>query len=198
MKVLVATNNTGKLQEIREILDGTGIEVISLSDVDSTGEPVEDADTFEENAIKKATFYARQTNLPTIADDSGLCVDALNGAPGIHSARFSGTDANDDKNNALLLNKMRQVPDAERTAHFACSMVCVWPDGNILTSSGRCDGVILREKKGNEGFGYDPLFFVPDLEKTFAQLEPKQKNSISHRGRALRKLAAQLPAFLSS
>ena len=198
MKVLIATNNPGKLREIREILASTEIQVISLSEIGASGEPIEDADTFEGNALIKATYFAKETGLPTIADDSGLCFAAHDGAPGVQSARFAGLEGSDKKNNSLLLEKLKDVPDENRTAHFACAMVCVRADGKTLSTSGQCEGVILRKLRGENGFGYDPLFYVPDLEMTFAQLPAEQKHAISHRGKALRAMAEKLPEFLSS
>lgn len=197
MRVLVATRNQGKLREIREILANSQIDVISLDDVQTIGDPVEDADSFIGNALKKAHYFAKQTALPTIADDSGLCVDVLNGAPGVLSARFAGQGTTDKKNNALLLKKLNEIPDEKRGAHFECAMVCVRPDGENLIATGRVYGRILHENRGENGFGYDPLFIVPDKKLTFAQLPPDQKHAISHRGQALRSLAEKLPAFLA-
>jgi len=196
VKILIATNNKGKLREIREILSTSQIEAVSLSQADVSGDPIEDADTFLGNAIIKARYFAKLTGMPAIADDSGLCVDALNGAPGVKSARFAGENATDKANNALMLKKLETVDDALRTAHFECVMVCVGPDDKLISAQGKSEGVILRAPRGENGFGYDPLFLVPKLGKTFAELEPTVKHSISHRGRALKKLAARLVDFL--
>jgi XTP/dITP diphosphohydrolase len=196
MKLVVATNNQGKLREIREILAGTGIEPVSLTEAGVSGDVDEDQDTFEGNAKKKAAHFAELTGMPTIGDDSGLCVDALDGAPGVYSARFSGEGATDAKNNLLLREKLLDVPDEKRTAHFACAMACVKPGGESIVAMGASEGVILRESRGDNGFGYDPLFYVPNLDKTFAELTGAEKHSISHRGRALRALVEKLPEFL--
>lgn len=196
MKLLVATNNAGKLREISQILRPSGIEVVSLEQAGVRGDPVEDGATFEKNALIKAHFFAEKSDLPTVADDSGLCVNALGGAPGIFSARYSGPDATDASNNALLLEKMHDIPDQDRTAHFFCAMVCVRPDGKSLLATGKSEGLLLREPRGNNGFGYDPLFFVPEYDQTFAQLPPEKKHAISHRGRALANLVRALPGFL--
>lgn len=185
MKVLIATNNKGKLREIREILSGSGIVAVSLSEAGAFGEPVEDADTFLENALIKARYFVEKTGMPTIADDSGLCVDTLGGEPGVHSARYAGENATDSDNNALLLSRLQNVPNDERTAHFSCVMVCVRPDGEYIHAEGQSPGVILHEPKGHNGFGYDPLFFVPDKGMTFAELPSVEKHAISHRGNAL-------------
>ena len=198
MKVLIATNNPGKLREIREILAATTIEPVSLREAGAAGDPVEDATTFEGNALIKARAFALQTGLATIADDSGLCVDALDGAPGVLSARFSGPDATDSKNNALLLKKLADVPEDARSAHFACAMVCAKPDGTYIAAHGTCEGRILFENLGENGFGYDPLFYVPALGQTFAEIPAEIKHAISHRGRALRKLVEMLPEFLDA
>lgn len=196
MKILIATNNKGKLREIRQILSSTQIEAISLKEAGIQGEPVEDAGTFNENAIIKAKYFAQITNLPAIADDSGLCVDALDGAPGVRSARYAGEQAQDKDNNALLLKNLDPFSNDERGAHFHCSMVCVKPDGKFLVAEGKAVGQILREPRGFNGFGYDPLFYVPEEGLTFAELPSERKHAISHRGQALKALVAGLSDFL--
>jgi XTP/dITP diphosphohydrolase len=196
MKLLIATNNKGKMREIRQILAGLNMTAVSLAEAGVSGDPVEDADTFEGNAIKKAQYFANATSLPTIADDSGLCVDALDGAPGVYSARYAGPDATDADNIKLMLKNLANVPDEKRTAHFACAMVCVRADGKVLATQGRANGTILRKPRGENGFGYDPIFYVEKFDKTFAQLPAETKHSISHRGKALRKLVEGLAGFL--
>lgn len=195
MNLLIATGNAGKLRELRELLAPLGHEVVGLRDVKTHGEPVEDADTFAGNAEIKARFYQTQTGLVTIADDSGLCVDALDGRPGVHSARFSGPDASDAENNVELLRVMKGVTD--RSARFVCVATCVRADGRPLATRGECEGVILDVLRGEGGFGYDPLFYVSEHDATFAQLPAEIKNQISHRGRAIRALVARLPEFLA-
>lgn len=196
-RILVATNNPGKLTEIRQILQNR-FEIVSLKHENVHGEPQEDGKTFGDNAEQKARYFSKQSGLPTLADDSGLCVDALDGAPGIHSARFAGMPANDKANNAKLLELLKNVPDTQRTAHFVCVMACVLIDGRVIFSEGRCDGLILHKPRGISGFGYDPLFFVPEEQMTFAELPPDRKNAISHRGKALRGLAEKLITLLFS
>jgi XTP/dITP diphosphohydrolase len=195
MKLLVATGNQGKLRELREMLTDLNAEVIGLSDVQVAGEPTEDGDTFEANAVKKARYYAERTGLVTIADDSGLSVDALDGRPGVLSARFSGPDATDAENNLRLLSDMAGVTN--RRARFVCAAVCLKPDGKYIVTRGECEGEVLTATRGAGGFGYDPLFFVEEHAATFAELPPETKNRISHRGRALAELKTALPDFLS-
>ena len=197
MKILVATGNMGKLREIKQILTGTPYEAVSLKDLEITDTVEEDADSFSGNALKKASFCCQLTGLVTIADDSGLCVDALDGAPGVYSARYSGEGATDATNNALLLANIDAVPDEKRTAHFSCAMACVRPDGKQIVKEGQAQGVILRAPRGENGFGYDPLFYVPEFNQTFAELPADTKNRISHRGKALKALAEVLKDFLA-
>ncbi len=184
-KLLIATSNPGKLREVRAMLEGFGVEVMSLIDIDAIEEPVEDGDTFDANAHKKASHYAAVSGLVSLADDSGLEVDALGGAPGVHSARYSGNCATDESNNAKLIRELATIPQANRTARFRCAMALATPAGVIATSSGKIEGVIIDEPRGQNGFGYDPHFFIPDQKKTAAQLPPEQKNRISHRAQAL-------------
>ncbi|OHB60329.1 MAG: non-canonical purine NTP pyrophosphatase, RdgB/HAM1 family [Planctomycetes bacterium GWF2_42_9] len=189
MKILVATTNQGKLKELSEMLD-SDIEFKSLADFPDVKEVEEDGKTFAENARKKALGYASQTGLWTLADDSGLMVDALEGAPGVHSARFSGSkDKNrgllDHKNMAKLLGLLEGVPDEKRTARFVCNLCLASPEKVLIETSGTLEGVIIREEQGANGFGYDPIFYVPSKKKTVAQLESNEKNEISHRGQAI-------------
>ncbi len=192
--LVIATRNLGKLEEIRQIL-GSDVLLHSLADYLNAPEVVEDGDTFEANAVKKAVTIAAHTEHITLADDSGLEVDALNGAPGIYSARFSGEDATDSRNNEKLLNELKAVSQESRTARFRCVIALATPGGSIQTANGVLEGTILNAPRGDHGFGYDPLFLVPNLGFTLAELPPEKKNPISHRGRALQ---AALPFILST
>lgn len=194
-RVVAATNNAKKLEEMNRILTGLGWEVVSLRSCGSFPEPVEDADSFEGNARIKARAAHRNTGLPAIADDSGLCVDWLQGAPGIYSARYGGLDS-DPERCRLLLGNMRGATN--RAAHFHTAIVCAFPNGDTLTAEGDCHGTIAFAPMGDGGFGYDPIFFVPSLRKTFAQLTAEEKNAISHRGNALRSFAAELKTYLEN
>ncbi len=194
MKLVLATQNPKKLQEMNEILSSLGVEVLSEADLGAKVEVEETGETFEENARLKATAVMKATGLGAIADDSGLCVDALNGAPGVYSARYGGEGLDDRGRCTLLLNALRG--QTNRAAHFHTSIVCVFPDGEELTAQGECAGTIAFVPMGEGGFGYDPLFFVPELRKTFAQLTAEEKAAVSHRGRALRSFAAALDDYL--
>lgn len=184
MKFVLASNNKKKISELRAILSSLlpDCEVLSLGDIGYTGDIEETGDTFEENSKIKASVPASLGYIG-IADDSGLCVDALDGAPGVHSARYSG--GGDAENIKKLLSELEDVPDEKRGAKFVCVMTAVFPDGKTVSARGEARGVILREKKGEDGFGYDPVFYSTDLEKTFAEALPDEKNRVSHRGRAL-------------
>ena len=190
MQFVLASRNRKKIDELAAILGGLGIEVVPLPE--SAPEPEENGATFEENACIKAKSAAKHTGLPAIADDSGLCVDALGGAPGIYSARYcAGTDAD---RNALLLQNMANK-DA-RACRFVCAVACVMSGGERFTVRGECEGELLRESRGEGGFGYDPLFFVPEYGCTFGELPQEVKNKISHRARALRALGEALESRL--
>ena len=190
MKIVVASNNKKKRAEIQAILGALGIELVSPEQTISV-EVVEDADSFAGNAKKKADAFAKANGTPALADDSGLCVDVLNGAPGIYSARFAGENATDADNNIKLLADLNGTE--ERSAHFVCALHLAFPDSSSpLTAEGSVDGSILRELSGNTGFGYDPLFYFPELGKAFADSTPEEKASVSHRGRALRAMAERL------
>jgi XTP/dITP diphosphohydrolase len=191
-KLLLATTNAGKIAELGRLLSGRGIEVLGLGDIDCANQepPEENGNSYCENALIKATCWQARSGLPTLADDSGLAVDWLGGAPGIYSSRFAGENATDQLNNELLLKKLEGVESADRTAAFHCCLALCGPVGQPLTFSGRADGIILSQPAGEGGFGYDPLFYYPPLKKSFAQLAPAEKNSVSHRARALQ-------AFLS-
>ena len=192
MKLIIASNNAHKLQEIRAILGDYFGEIYSLREAGIEHETVEDGKSFSENALKKAREIAEIAGCCALADDSGLCVDALDGAPGIYSARFAGEHGNDRENNKLLLEKLRDVPDEERGAYFCCAIALVWPDGRELTTEGRIYGVIGHEERGSNGFGYDPLFYLPERGCTTAELRPEEKNAISHRANALHALVDRL------
>lgn len=193
-KFVLATHNPKKLEELRDILSGLGVEVVSPAGVGVDIEVEETGTTFAENAMLKAQAISAAAKLPAIADDSGLCVDALNGGPGVYSARYGGEDLDDRARCMLLLNNMRG--QTTRAAHFACAIACVFPDGETLTAEGRCDGAISFAPIGTGGFGYDPVFLVPDKGKTFGQLTPEEKHAISHRGKALKEFAEKLATKL--
>ena len=195
-KVVIATNNAHKLEEISRMLEPLGWEFVSLGACGDFPEPVEDADTFEGNARIKARAARENTGLPALADDSGLVVDALDGAPGVYSSRFAGEDATDADNNAKLLELMAGVADEKRTARFVCTLVFVDDDGSETVASGTCEGAIGYEQRGSNGFGYDPLFISDDCGGlTTAEVSAERKDAISHRGRALRKLVEMLRAL---
>ena len=208
MTVCAATNNPGKLRELRRILERMGHKVKSLKELGIDLDPAETGETFAENAALKAAAFCAATDLPTAADDSGLCVEALGGAPGVYSARYAGHHGDDDANNQKLLAEMRAVPAGKRAARFVSAVCFRLPDGRQLTVTGECPGHIAFGLTGHNGFGYDPLF-VPDAvgvpgggtvpntkRRSYAELADDEKDAISHRGRALEKLAAQLPDFL--
>lgn len=190
MKLILASNNAHKLVEIRAILGGEFDEILSMREAGIVHETVEDGSSFLENAEKKAREIMEISGCCALADDSGLCVDALGGAPGIFSARYAGEHGDDKANNRKLLRELEGVED--RRAHFACAMVLVRPDGSVIRAEGRMDGVIAFEEAGENGFGYDPLFYLPERGCTNAQLTPEEKNAISHRANALHALLQKL------
>lgn len=199
-KILVATTNPGKMKELSAMLDGD-VQWLTLADFPNIEEVIEDGATFAENSAKKALGYAQATGLWTIADDSGLVIDALGGEPGVRSARYSGeNDRNrgllDHKNMEKVLTKLTDVPDEKRTCRFVCSLCLAAPDGVIAQVEGTVEGIIARAEHGTNGFGYDPIFYLPQLCKTIAELDDKQKNSLSHRGNAIRKLKPILEELL--
>jgi len=201
-KILVATTNPGKLAEIRQML-GDDVQWVGLSDFKGIGEIKEDGVTFAENAHKKALGYAKATGLWTIADDSGLVIDALGGQPGVKSARFSGAKDKDrtlldHKNMAKALKLLEGVPKEKRTAKFVCCLCLASPEKVLIETEGKLEGFITEKEMGENGFGYDPIFFVPSVNKTVAQLSTEGKNAISHRGNALRKLKPLLAELLKS
>lgn len=193
MKIVLASNNKGKLRELGELLADHDIELVPQGELDIP-EAVEDGLSFVENAILKARHACALSGLPAIADDSGLEVDALRGAPGIHSARYAGTHGDDAANNRKLLEALREVPDEDRTARFQCVMVFMRhaKDPTPMVCQGSWEGRILHEPRGEDGFGYDPLFWVPDENATAAELPAGVKNALSHRGKALRELMRRL------
>ena len=194
MKMVLASKNQKKMKEMNEILSGMGVEVCLQSDVGIDIDVEETGTTFEENSLLKAKTVMEASGLPAIADDSGLCVDALNGAPGVYSARYGGEGLDDTGRYKLLLANMPR--GAARTAKFVSVITCCFPGGEVLTARGECPGTIAFAPMGEGGFGYDPVFFLPKLKKTFAQLAPEEKNAVSHRGRALEAFQAKLEEYL--
>ena len=191
MKIIIATHNKHKLQEMSRILSPMGYEVVTDRDLGiELTDAEENGETFLDNARIKAESGCKESGLPCIADDSGLCVDALGGAPGVFSARYNGVHGDDDGNNRKLLSELEGVPTEKRTAHFACAICVSFPDGSEVTATGKCEGYIGYEKKGTNGFGYDPLFMVGD--RSLAQMTAEEKDAISHRGNALKALKEKL------
>ncbi|MFZ5632611.1 MAG: XTP/dITP diphosphatase [Bacillota bacterium] len=197
MRIVVATRNRGKLEELVSMLGPLGVEVKYLDDYPHVPEVIEDGETFAENAVKKARAVAQATGEVALADDSGLEVDYLGGAPGVYSARFAGEEKDDRANNEKLLRLLEGVPGEKRGAGFRCVVALALPEGQVFTAEGICRGIIGDRPEGEGGFGYDPLFIVPELGKTFAQLDMAAKNSISHRGKAFA-LAREIIAGLIS
>lgn len=199
IKLLVATTNPGKFAEVKDFLRQLPLEVLSLSDLATSPKIIEDGATFEENALKKARSLAEYSGYLTLADDSGLEVDALNGAPGIYSARYCGEEGNDKKNNEKLMHELREIPEEKRTGRFVCALALCAPKSHGMkewTVRDSCEGRISFELKGENGFGYDPLFFYPSLGKTFGEIDRAIKATVSHRGKALKKLAEMLPSLV--
>jgi XTP/dITP diphosphohydrolase len=194
--VIVATRNKGKVREIREALKGLGLRIYSLSDFRDVPEVEEDGKSFTENALKKARFYSKVFGKLTMADDSGLEVDGLKGMPGIYSARYSGEGASSQKNNEKLLQEMEGISLSKRGARFKCIIAMVSPEGREAMAEGACKGRIGFREKGKKGFGYDPLFILPKYGKTMAELSLEEKNKMSHRGKALRKIRKIIKTFM--
>lgn len=193
IKIVAATDNKHKIKEIEAVTSGFGMKIITKDEAGAGGLDVEETGkSFEENSKLKANAISSATGLAAIADDSGLEVDALDGAPGIYSARFSGENATDDENNRKLLELLADLPDGERTARFVCVITLVFTDGRSIIARGECNGKILRELRGENGFGYDPLFMPDGFDRSFAQLSSEEKNLISHRAVALKKLQEHL------
>lgn len=195
-QIVLATNNHHKLQEFRALCEPLGIAILSLADIDLVVEVDETGETFAENAILKAETIARLVNLPVFADDSGLVVDALNGAPGVHSARYAGVHGDDAANNAKLLRELVATPPMARTARFVCVIAYAQPGQATQTFSGHCDGHIALNTGGETGFGYDPLFIPTGMKQTFAQMSGEEKNKISHRAHAFVRLHAYLASHV--
>lgn len=191
-KLLLATNNKGKVKEYRSLLKGIPYDIVTLAEVGINTVVEETGATFDENAILKATSMASVSSLLTLADDSGLEVDALGGEPGAHSRRYAGEHATDADRIAFLLNKLKDAPYPQRTAQFRCVIAIAEPNGKVEICSGICRGVITEEPRGSHGFGYDPVFLIPELGKTMAELKPEEKNLISHRAQAAIKARALL------
>jgi XTP/dITP diphosphohydrolase len=188
-KILIATTNQGKMKEIRNLVKGLPAVFLSLSEVPDVPEIFEDGTTFEENALKKARAISQSTGMVTLADDSGLCVDALDGRPGVLSARYAGENASDEEKYLRILEEMQNIPDSERSARFECALALVIPDGEEVIFRGVCEGRITRAPRGSSGFGYDPIFYFEEAGCTFAEMDRESKNQVSHRGRALREFA---------
>lgn len=193
-KFVLATHNPGKLAEMKAILSGLGVEAVSPAEAGVEADVEETGTTFAENAMLKAKAVCAAAGLPAIADDSGLCVDALNGGPGVYSARYGGEGLDDRGRRMLLLRSMRG--QTTRAAHFTCAVACAFPNGDTLTAEGRCDGAIAFAPLGEGGFGYDPVFLIPEKGKTFGQIGPEEKSAISHRGKALAAFAEKLGTYL--
>lgn len=191
-KLLVASANQGKIREIKNFLGnlkGINLEIVGLDEFPELPEVEEDGDSFKANALKKARVRAEQTGLLTLADDSGLSVESLGGEPGIYSARYAGEDATDEENNQKLMEKLKDLPEEKRKAHFICVMALVDPEnGEEIVVEGRCEGIIQLQARGENGFGYDPIFYLPEYQKTMAELPLEFKNQISHRAAALEKM----------
>lgn len=192
MRFIIATGNKDKVKEINEILKDTEFEAISMKEAGFNPEIIEDGKTFEENALIKAKAVHALCNEYVMADDSGLCIDALDGAPGIYSARFCGEDSTYPEKFAKINEMLEGVPDEERTAHFTCAIAVVRPDGSSFTVEEYFNGVLLKEPAGENGFGYDPIFFVPEYNMTSAEMSAEMKHSMSHRGKALRAMVEKL------
>lgn len=194
-QVVIATKNKGKAKDFEALFTPLGFEVVTMFDVAPDMEIEETGTTFEENAVLKAETLAKALNMIVIADDSGLVVDALDGAPGVYSARYAG-DHDDEANIVKVLENLAGVPEEKRTARFMCALAIAGPEMDTTTVFGTCEGFILEEKRGTNGFGYDPIFFVPEKDRAMAELTPAEKGAISHRGNAIRKLADALPTLL--
>lgn len=195
MKLVLASKNKKKLEEMRQILSALGVEVISEADAGVDVDVEETGTTFAENAALKARAVCAASGLPAIADDSGLCVDALNGAPGVYSARYGGEGLDDVGRYRLLLENMRGMTD--RRCGFVSAICCAFPNGDVITAQGECRGTLAYAPRGENGFGYDPIFFIPEKKKTFAELTAQEKHEISHRGKALREFKEKLEHYLS-
>ena len=195
-QVIIATKNKGKAKDFEAIFKPYGYQVLTLHDVAEDMDVEETGTTFEENAILKAEALSQRLQTFVLADDSGLAIDALNGAPGVYSARYAGEEKSDEANMDKVLEELAEVPDNQRSARFCCAIALAGPDMETKTAFGTCEGIIAHDKKGNNGFGYDPIFFVPELGRMMAELQPSEKATISHRGNAIKKIEAELPNLL--
>jgi len=196
MRIIFATGNRDKLREIEEIMDGSGIKILSMKDAGIEGEADENGSTFEENALQKALYVYEKNGKKAddyiLADDSGLEIDALNKEPGVLSARYMGKDTSYHEKNMNLISRLEGVPDEKRTARFVCAIAVVFPDGSHKVIRETMEGRIGYSEAGENGFGYDPIFYLPEYRKTSAQIEPEEKNKISHRGKALRRVCREV------
>lgn len=197
-RILIATNNKGKAKDFETLFGPYGFEVQTLNDLEQDIDVEETGVTFEENAILKAETVSQMLGIMVIADDSGLEIDELQGAPGVYSARYAGEPKNDEANIDKVLSELQRVPEEERTARFRCVLAVAGPGRETVTFSGSCEGLILEERRGSNGFGYDPIFFAPEKGRAMAELTAEEKGQISHRGAALRQLKEQLPQLLDS
>lgn len=195
-KIIVATKNQGKVKEMITAFKDLNVELHSLSEFGKLPDAIEDGTTFAENALKKASFYAKETGYACLADDSGLEIDVLGGAPGIYSARFAGFHADDNANNQKMITELAKKGVTSSVAHYVCALAFVDVDGSTLSCEGRCSGLIRNFAKGSGGFGYDPYFYLPKLDKTMAEITLEEKNAISHRGLALKNMENKLRGYL--
>lgn len=195
-KIILASNNQGKIKEVKQICSDINVEIISMKEAGIDVDIEENGTTFEENALIKAEAIMKLTGEITIADDSGLEVDYLGGEPGVYSARYMGHDTSYDIKNKAIIDRLEGVEEKDRTARFVCAMAAVFPDGRHFTTRGTMEGIIGYEIKGSNGFGYDPIVYLPQYQKTSAELSPEEKNKISHRGEALEKLKVQLVNYM--
>ena len=197
-EIIFATENAGKVREVEAMFEGLGVSVKTMKEAGIRADIIEDGSTFMENAVKKAKTIAAYTKAIVLADDSGLVIDHLNGEPGIYSARYLGEDTPYEIKNAELLSRMEGVEEDKRSARFVCAMAAVLPDGEVLQTEGVMEGIIGYEAAGENGFGYDPIFYLPEFSMSSAQISPEQKNAVSHRGKALRKMQKLLQQKLRS
>lgn len=197
-RIIFATGNAGKMKEIRMILADLGMPVVSMKEAGVSVEIEENGSSFEENAVIKARTIMEQTGEITMADDSGLEIDALNKEPGIYSARYMGEDTSYEIKNQNLLDRLQGVPEEKRTARFVCAVACAFPDGRVFTATRTMEGIIAEESRGENGFGYDPIFYLPEKGCTSAEISAEEKNELSHRGKALRAMRQQLEELLKT
>ncbi len=192
MQVILATHNKGKIREFQKCFSEIGWKAVPISEVADIQEPEETGKTFEENALQKARYYAEMIQQPVLSDDSGITAIALGDEPGVYSARYAGKHGDDEANNRKLIESLKPYSGESRRGYYTCVIAVVWPDGREITAEGKCEGIIRDFYKGNGGFGYDPLFYLPEMGKTMAELTMEEKNKISHRGKALKTLLSKL------